>query len=118
MKKNKKNPSTKLRAGKKTSRSAASKNKSQGKKKIKNTKKPFRFGKKIKRKKATRSTKLRAGKKAKKRIKKTKAKAEAQSKEKKVSREDLISELVAQGKQRGFVTEDEIIHVIDRKSVV
>ena len=112
MKKNKKNPSTRLRAGKKTSRVVTSKNKSQGKKKIKNTKKPFRFGKKIKRKKATRSTKLRAGKKTKKRIKKTKAKAEAQPKEKKVSREDLISELVAQGKQRGFVTEDEIIHVI------
>ncbi len=125
MKKKKKIKKTRLfSGGKKASRDGASKKKSQSKKGKKATRsamsrpssaRVLRARKKIKKSKKARrkaiAIKKRAGK-AKGRVKKMRAKTEVQPRRDKASQKDLISELVAQGKQRGFVTEDEIIHVI------
>lgn len=107
-----------MKKKKKNKRVVSLKKKSRGSKinkkkaKAKKARKLSQVSKKNRRKKEIARKKIAGKKKAKKKIKKTRSGTEIQLKEKKTSQEDLINKLVIQGKQRGFITEDEIIHAI------
>ena len=71
----------------------------------------------IVRKKSVKKMTKRAVAKKKKPVAKKKIKAQAKkkiplSKERAQEKQDALTELIARGKQRGFVTEDEIIHIL------
>ncbi|HCP08950.1 MAG TPA: RNA polymerase sigma factor RpoD, partial [Candidatus Moranbacteria bacterium] len=94
-------------AGKKASKAKKKPMKSSAPKKKKNLQK----AKKVAVKKAAKKVvkKEKTSKKSKKQVKKTAAKI---SPKEEVKRKDLVGELVSRGKQRGFVTEDEILHAV------
>ena len=79
---------------------------------LRKDKKKGKVTKTVKKNKAVRSSKKPA--KAKKEIKKSGAKKKNStvSAKDEASKRDLIGDLVARGKQRGFVTEDEILHAV------
>jgi RNA polymerase primary sigma factor len=99
---------------KKKKNKAGSRARSAAKKK-KMTKKPKRF-QKNKQKKAKRKKTFKARKKIARQSASLRKKKIAGRKEKTISQsatqEDVVKELVRRGKQRGFITEDEIIHII------
>jgi len=93
--------------------------KKESKKKLKRIKKRFfRSGKKNKKRTASKKRKGRAKYKKDKKPKVTVKKKEMPDENKEIvtaeagSEESLVNELIARGKQRGFVTEDEIIHIL------
>lgn len=70
--------------------------------------------KKVMKKKVVKKTKLtqRRVKVSQKKVIKTVKKRAPQTRERIEERQDAVTELLARGKQRGFVTEDEIIHIL------